>query len=1690
MRKYVSIFIVIGIVVLNLYSQENNLLNFKGEKEKKDYLNFDFSEFKKIKEKIDEGEIKEKEIIYEVPILEEEKETKKEKEKKKKEKKKPPAKKIEIELTKETKLRVLGRKFIGLQYGFYKYLGKEEDRTLKGTPPGATSGLDMKQQLKIQIQGKIANRINVNIDYDDTQDDLNRRKISVFYQGKKNEFIQEARFGDISLSLPKTEFVGYSGAKGLNKQAFGIQLKAKYKKLNMVIIGSQAKGLSEVKKFKGETSFNKKTIPDTSYIAHVYYKIYISTVQLPIERGSEKIYLDDLDATNNEATTLNNLECGFNFFGSTKTFKGDFDLLVPGVDYTLDYQKGIITFRKNIQNNFVIAVDYKDASGNYISDNYNGLPQIIKDETDQDTTELKNRYSIGETKIIRDPTGEKFVLKILDASGNETDENGTPYIDKVKYEVDYDLGIIEFEDEKPFESVFGKNDVYDYTNYGKGRLYFDIYVEYRTRRVSYNLGRINIVRDSEKVIVDGNVLERDKDYFIDYYSGFITFLNEDKINENSDIEITYDYYPFFGAKKNTLAGTRIDFKPYPNFAIGSTLIYNFSPQSQGIPDIRETPTSDLIMELDTKWQLRPFRFFPFKLGLSAELAESIHNPNRSNKAIIENMEGIKQKDIFPTDDELWYPSSIETLTRGELSLTNEDILIKDINSNYSSSNEYTQVLSLNYTLQNSTDEEVGIIYPISKQGSDYSEKEYIEMWVWGDANGEDITIELGSINEDINGNGTLDTEDLNLNGTLDEGEDTGITLENGTVFGKDDGELESEDFDRDGKLDTETDPVFTKTINVNWSGWQKLTYELDINSTNELKWRTVKSLRIRIKGIKGNGIVKIASFGIVGNKWKEGVKESGSFNTDEYLKVDAKNNEDDADYVDLLNNSYYEDLYSQTITESTKEQALSLKYSLDSDTQTNSAAYTENNFSRMDLSAHKKLNFFIYGDDNSEEIFLKFGASKDNYFEFTTTCTWSGWQHFSISLEDTDYNDLPDGFSTKKGNPNLNNITYIQIGIRNNTGENKQGEIWINEIYVSDSMKKQGTAQRGEVSFELPGYFSSKGRIRKIDHEFKSLTFSSQQDKLEKSFSFSWKKFRFFPFSLSYSKNETTTPPENIVHSNEPMAQYLSSWEEGKIIEEKKGVNGSLNIKYLPKLSFNYSQSSTTYTLKGRYDFSESAGLGLNYKFPNLIILPRNITGKINGSRKKTKYNKLLNLIDYEEQTLSWNMSGPFNIFSILNFTPSYKYSERLLKKIILNGDKDDFLPQSKNVEANITMKLNLLKWFSPNLNYNAKIIENYTLPSSTSEWIISGVNFKDINRTGKGSINFPLQVKSILPWIKPLNTLSLRANLGLEDGETFKNVEKSFYCLDKFFLRDKNLKIKTLDVKNKEANLYLLSSRKNQKYNANWNPFSFLNLKGIFLPLKTTKLQSFYTKINERKEQGTITETETLIWPDIKVNINNLEKWLFFSKTANLYGEYRKNRKLRFGIDENLNCHRKYDLRFNITKYQLSLSFSNDYKFTYDIRSSLISNRSSSKKYTAVFKFPPFKKWNLSLNINSNFVRAYNSENTLTSHENFIGLKSQLFSDFMKWKKPIHLPFSKKPIKMAQQVKFNINLDTNFKRSKLNVINTNYNLYKLNFSMDFNISRNFRWTLGSGLTYHDYIKKKANSFIAFRLKTNLQIIF
>ncbi|PIV18770.1 MAG: hypothetical protein COS41_03280 [Elusimicrobia bacterium CG03_land_8_20_14_0_80_50_18] len=1613
-------------------------------------------------------------------------------------------------------LAVSGRKSITMKFG--KVLYKERDASKRTASAGGTDGfdMDMDQQLQIKIKGKVGRKIDVDINYDDNQGDLNRRNIQIKYTGDPDEIVQKVEFGDITLSLPGTEFVGYSGKAGLDKNLFGFMGSAKYKDLSMWFVGSQTKGLNEIKRFTGSTEFRKPTINDASYLSRRYYKLYNSTASLPLARGSVEIWVDDRIGENN----LSGITQPMTVIWGTQTFNGHFDLLKPGIDYVVDHSRGIVTFYKSIAKDAIIACDWSDTDGNTFSSyNAGGYKTVIKDDgarvgrsaPDEDHYELKNRYSLLATNIIRDALGEKFIIKILDNANSETTSDGNPYVNfsSAAFTVDYDLGIIEFSRERPFEDIgkelgFDYSDTYDPSYQGERR-HFAIYSEYRVKLNTYLL-RPSIVKDSERITLDGKVLDKDRDYMLDYYSGWITFLNTEDIKDESSIEASYEYYPFVGGQEQTLAGTRLEYRPGPNFFVGGTMLYNFAPSAGDIPSIYQTSPSTLLLDINTALSINPKRNFPFRLNFSGEAAQSENDPNKAGKAIIENMENIKQTDSISTYEKRWQPLAIQDRDKRGMLVWSEisGINMRDLNPFYYTDKDDTSALAMNYSLMPDGGQ-TALVHPISNAGADYSLKKYIEGYIWGSGKNETLIIELGRFNEDADGDAKLDTEDKNNDNFLNDGEDTGVKFNypgsaaTWFTWGEDNGRLNSEDLDGDDVLSTDENIIYSTAVTVSWSGWQKFRYELPITATNRTAWRSVKQIGLTIgmaSGAATTGEIKIADVGLVGNRWQKPVlfRDNAEIDMDidgDDFDVSAINNETDPEYAgkSLLYTPYYNELYAISDLE-TREQALRINYKL----SPNATAYTYASYTRMDLFIYKTLNFFVYGENSGNSAFIRMGNDRANYYEYFFTDDFTGWKAFSISLLDENYDSIPDGFQSQTGSVNLNNITRIFVGIKSGDTAFPHGELWFNDIYVSGVKKETGSAKKAQASVELPGWFTVSGSARDIDSNFKSMTFASSSDQDLKSGDISFNRLRWMPLSGHIEKSVITTPREKVKLSDAPMAQYLSAWDEGRIEKNLYSLKGALNIKHLPQFSGDYSHSVTSNTLAGKTDSAETAHGRMTYTLPNLIILPKNITADYSRSITEVEYNAQISNVDTENKTETFYGDAQFYPLKALNFSGNYKLTRNFSGKKLEENSIERLL-NSQNAAAGISGNLRPFKWLNTSFNYSAAVTENYALPASTEAWKSIGLTLKDINRTSSAGFGIPLNMNSLINF-GPTNSLTFNYNLKVTDADVYKNVDKDFKALDKLFLRDNGFAYTglTFDETNPEAELYSYSTSRADTLSTSYKPFSFLNLDGAWTPLGTTDIQLNYTSNLARTElTGTPSQSLTLTFPDARIRISSLEKIPFFGKdfsAINTLIEIYNSKTEQKNLTLNSTARQGLTLNFKWQKFTVGTGFKMSETENLNLQQNVVAGNGKDKSWNTSVNFDLWQKWHSNVTYSGANNAGFAAGGIMSKDDRSHTISGKLHSDTVKMRKIIRMPFSSKKMEIDQNVRYNIDFSGTLKRSSLNVTSTNYQLYTGNFSMDFDMSSNFRWSLGGGLSYADYTKRRENNYMAFHISTKLEIIF
>jgi hypothetical protein len=1176
-----------------------------------------------------------------------------------------------------TSLSVTGRKIISFNYSGKKYLNEQKTTTRSKS----LSLFEINQQLQVRMQGKVGNKINVNVDYDDTKED--RQDISVVYQGDPQEVVQNISFGDINLSLPSTEFVSY------NKQLFGIRADLKTKNFSFTFIGSRTKGKTKTKQFTGNTQFQASDISDINYMRRKYYDLtFGNTARLPLKPNSEIIYIDrQQQAVADEITIFTKTVDDLNV--QTSTYTGKFEILNPGLDYNIDYIKGILTFNRTLGSQETVIIDFTNSNGTKLSENLSplnigtggsGRLKLVKTQNDiyiSDESEsgwereLKTYYSIGQMNIVRDDGRGMFTLKVQDLNRNDVGANLSPeqtYPNSIH--VDFEQGTFYLDEQFSLDnSTEPDTQIYAPSPVSKRIIRVEYYHRFKTFMLEPN-----IVTHSESVIIDNIKFRRNEAYFIDYDSGFITFYYPEKIKSDSKIVITYEVAPFGGGGNLSLIGGRVSYDLGSHLSVGSSLLYQGGMKTNTVPNITDLTNSMMVYEGDV--QLKSLNLLGLRTNLKAEAAQSRVNPNLNDFALIDNMEGIKQEDTPSLDHNFWYIASNPTLDPADplaLTWTSEDIKSTTINSDSTSDGDQ-QVLTINYDFNVSS--EVSIVYPISNTGLDFSQKNTFEIVVYGENSigtpGPQINFHLGQINEDADGTGGQSftcsnginllnapkNEDLNCDGQLSNDEDIGwlykpANVSNSQRYGADNGRMDSTDLNRNGRIDSQdytggdfgyvttstfidNDDNLNAKNKIDFNGWHTLYTSLNIASTDTYKWNAIKQVRLSLKQTTGgatSGVIKIARISAVGNTWN--ISQSTHTGTMEVLAV---NNVDNPGYIPIYNAGgeptiVYNDLYGsaaeqqkETNSDNLIEQALSINYSNITSTST---VYVYRKYTQaINIAQHEQFKFLIYSSAASNSNFYLRLGDENIYQKVSVPLNFTGWRLITLNQEDLNGDNIPDIWTngtnynidvSTKGILSLQQVPMISAGIETSDLNSYSGTVYINEIHLAKPLVKTGNARKIEGSFDIPGWMSFGGKHRIVDKNFQTpvSAISNQDNELNTGY-LNLTKLRFFPINVNVSNQLTDTPNTLITGNN----NLVNSLQQGKVKKLNTSASGNFNYKKLPKIGLSYSQNKTDYDLAKRQDETNTYGGNLTYNMPfNFPIFPRNINLDYGISKNQVNYN-------------------------------------------------------------------------------------------------------------------------------------------------------------------------------------------------------------------------------------------------------------------------------------------------------------------------------------------------------------------------------------------------------------------------------------------------------------------------------------
>ena len=755
----------------------------------------------------------------------------------------------DIKIAKDSTIRIAGRKSVSFTFSSTKY----PKRVPTPTMPVSQTDFKIDQTLQVNVEGNIKNHVFINVDYDDTKDSSEKQKISVVYKGDEDNIIQEIALGNIVLSIPNSELISF------RRELFGARGTLKFGPFSYYALATKEEGETKNSAFTGNAEATKFSIYDDNFEKNFFsLKKGKPSTLLPLKAGSVKVYYDDNIYNEKDDSSALVYDDG------TKRYY--FHYLLPFNDYVIDYQKGIIEFKRSISTGFV-AVVYEDANGNkYGIDSESSFAPIIISSVDDDS--ITYQYRINGKYFLKSDSinAATFLLKILTFDdtdsisiagkvysynylfGLDKDNDGVVDADVV----DFEKGILTFPEDEPFN--FKKylagdgsvnymllpdylrkvyNDIGDaqfkllidkldnsniYAFLSNPNNKYKIYVEYLSPTPVFSLNQTNIIENSERVVVDGKEAVRGKDYSIDYFSGTVQFLNNELITPNSKIEITFEYRPFIAMKSRTLFGNRIEYDDGGALTFGATYLADWMPKDNKIttPTFGDETTKHAIYGVNFRYKKD---FGKIKTDIKAEIAQSDINPNTYGESYIDNMENSTLLKDISLSLTSWFlassPLTVDPDTRFVKNSKGEVVL--DNNVFFENHNIYKDEISSKYEhdlirtlkikeLPNDSSQFFSYAQNFSRTGVDLTSYKQIEIWYKASPGAVGtIYLDLGRISEDSDNDNILDTEDKNFDTILDENEDVGYKFNfggNTYMIGAKNNIIDSEDLNRNGSLDT------------------------------------------------------------------------------------------------------------------------------------------------------------------------------------------------------------------------------------------------------------------------------------------------------------------------------------------------------------------------------------------------------------------------------------------------------------------------------------------------------------------------------------------------------------------------------------------------------------------------------------------------------------------------------------------------------------------------------------------------------------------------------------------------------------------------------------------------------------------------------------------------------------------------
>jgi len=1443
--------------------------------------------------------------------------------------------------------------------------------------------LNMEQISAFQITGTIGTKITVKVSQDSQTDIPLANRIQIRYKGDDDDVLKVIEAGNTNLSLPNTRFVGYSSRiQGL----FGVKAEAQLGDLRLIGIASQEKGSSERASISATGEENATYIRDYQYVEgrifdlgyegefnpqdsvrsiHVFEHDKRDSIQSVVARLSmdpsvstgsyDSLRVKEIDGTQYEIRHDARRNLHFIAFNSPRRealalymeidryddngfIRRDTIGRMGGEPYDLRYLRAL-------------DVDYTPSHPTWslMWRNCYRIPRgasaedlnikVLKALPGREGTSSALDYQAGGT------SSRNFYLEILGLDqynrlGDKTPDN---IIDERSLIFEPEWGLVIFPNRTPFASdtVFVDKSgsqsaklakpvptIYYYTSPSEKSEYSEYYIQVSTmaRSSVIRLNRANIIEGSERVTLNGQLLQRDSDYKIDYGFGQVTLLTDEATDPNADVDIEFEYAPFLAVQKKTLLGLRAEYEYSNNLRFGSTVLYKSDKAQDRKPRVGQETAQALILDFDASFRLNPsfitsaIDALPLitteatsTINVSGEIAQSRPNPNVDGVAYIDDFEGSQDRLSLGTTRATWTHSSMPAIDtaswdfqRGKLIWHNVPPIPWDevYKSETKPGEGALRPLRLIFRPKNVTytlgpdSVTVDTTYTHSWGGilryfGSRIDPKRVQLFEVRARGSGVLHFDFGIINEDIDGNRTLNTEDIDGNGSVDKYEDVGLdgvanekevdefgnkydpldnpdpkgdnwwfegdwpppvpssryqdheqafrdSVENEnsllhyewvngteanrndpTALGIPDEEKLGSVFEEDNSyfsfhinLDTLVSDTFLVKDSKNDAGWR--TYQIPIwdplaldtpvvslyddgSTAPDPDWARISHVRVWLETDENSSepvVSEIASWHFVQANWQDSLIIDSANMTDSGLPPKSKfyvASVSDEENVNFKPPEGVEGYYDKVNKITEAQRALALVYE---DLQPNDIGLVTRSLVTVErYSGYRRLEMFVHGPDNagtdSMLFFFRVGRDLSNFYEYHVILD-TGWH--ANNRVDMDFNvatalkdaaqrgqkdaqtpvDTTAGPYRVVGQPNINEARLFAVGVVNLGDSATSGQVWLDELRVTDVRKDVGTAARLNVSGTMADLISYQFSIENKDAYFRGLSsatrggsnqnLGSGASESKFSSSVTVQLHKFLPRSwnanlpVQFSYNKSTSTPLLRTNSDIVLPEEVRKAEKSLNESRRFSVSESFGYKgrnplfsvllNRQKVSFSYTRTFRTsvnnpysfaenYNARSEYDMGMKTPVGLRvFAWTKWIpILKKTRDSKLylfpNNWRWTGTFNRSMSITEDQDRNrrsslrrdFDGRMNMSYKIFD--NLTTSLTYSTKRdlsdpdLVRLSLKDPKLG-LETNYNQSFKANYDASLVSFISSKLQYTAAYNDNW---DRSSESLNSGLS-------------------------------------------------------------------------------------------------------------------------------------------------------------------------------------------------------------------------------------------------------------------------------------------------------------------------------------------------------------------------------